>query len=175
MCNIIWWAISASRDTGILKGLQSCENITNILVGTTLPFVHIFCVQLWDKAYRSNLDYIVKLQERIDVCLWSLNHSYFPVQTGIPIIIDLLDHVIGMFIHTVYHPGILRVFEIITLKPWHSWLCYQINQLYKYCAPSYNSTRYDKMVSWRNNTNHSCWTTRRGPNFLLTSPGWEHC
>ena len=92
-----------SRGTGILKKLRPCINNDTIL-GLYYSFIYpyfTYCVQVWGKTYRSNLDCIVKLQKRVIRLLAGvhlLTHTE-PIFFRLKILkcIDVVNYIIGIF------------------------------------------------------------------------------
>ena len=106
-----------SRGAGILKKLWPCVNNDTIL-GLYYSFIYpyfTYCVHVWGKTYRSNLDGIITLQKRVIRILAGvhpLTHTE-PIFSRLKILkfFDLVDYIIGIFMYKVYHRDVPKIFE----------------------------------------------------------------
>ena len=100
-----------------LKKLRPCVDNDTIL-GSYYSFIYpyfTYCVHVWGKTYRSNLDCIITLQKRVIRILAGihpLTHTE-PSFSRLKILkfIGLVDYHIGKFMHKLYHRDVPKIFE----------------------------------------------------------------
>ena len=100
-----------------LKKLRPCVNNDTIL-GLYYSFIYpysTYCVHVWGKTYRSNLDCIITLQKRVIRILAGvhpLTHTE-PIFSRLKILkfFDLVDYIIGIYMYKVYHRDVPNIFE----------------------------------------------------------------
>ena len=105
-----------------LKKLRPCVNNDTIL-GLYYSFIYpyfTYCVHVWGKTYRSNLDCIITLQKRVIRILAGahpLTHTE-PIFSRLRILkfFDLVDYIIGIFMCQVYHRDVPKYLKPITLR-----------------------------------------------------------
>ena len=137
------------------------KNCGHTLIMTFIyPYV-TYCVHVWGKTHRSNLDCMITLQKRVIRILAGvhpLTHTE-PIFSSLKILkfIDLVDYIIGIFTYKVYHRDVPKnIWNQLQWEPQHPWSCHQTNQLYTYCPCWYKPTQYVNAVSGRQSLESYC-------------------